>query len=265
MSLELLIVLAVAAFGLIVGSYLNVVIHRLPRGRSTVVSRSGCPFCGSLIHWWDNVPLLSFVWLRGACRACRSPISWRYPLVELATALLFTATWLAFGPGWPWILAALFGCLLLVLAAIDLEHLILPDRLTLGGTVLGLAAQRWLPWRGSFLDHLGGALVGAGILLAVYGAWYLLRRAEGLGLGDVKMMAMVGAFLGWRGALLTFMIGTFAAAGVAVTSMLFGRLGLENKLPFGPFLAFGAAVTMATMASDSLAVGAFALVSLVAP
>lgn len=230
-----------AALGLMVGSYLNVVIHRLPRGQSTVWSRSGCPFCGSLIPWWDNVPVASFLWLRGRCRQCHSPIRWRYPAVELSTALLFAGSFSSFGPRWPWLLAAAFGCILLVLSLIDLEHLILPDRITLPGTAVGLAVSPWLPWGGRFLDHLAGSILGAGLLLALYGAWFLLRRTEGLGLGDVKMMAMIGAWTGWPLVLVAFFVGAILASVMAVAGLATGRLRLYNKVAFGPFLALGAA------------------------
>ena len=230
-----------ATLGLLVGSYLNVVIHRLPRGQSTVFPRSGCPFCGSLIPWWDNVPVISFLWLRGRCRECQIQIRWRYPAVEILTAAIFAGSYSLFGPSFSWILAAIFGCLLVVLTLIDLEHLLLPDRITLPATALGLVTAPWLPWGGRFLDHLTGAVLGAGLLLVLYGTWYLLRRVEGLGLGDVKMMAMIGAFLGWPGVLVALLLGAMLASAVAVAGLTTRRLHLHNKMAFGPFLALGAA------------------------
>ena len=256
MTVDLILTLYVAALGLVVGSYLNVVIHRLPRGTSTVLPRSACPFCGSLISPWDNLPLVSFVVLRGRCRRCRSRISWRYPLVEATAGFLFLACFTLFGPppnrffsSGSWVLAAGFACLLIALTAIDVEHLLLPDRLTLPGTLAGILLQPLLPWGGGFLDGLIGAVVGGGLLLAVYGTWYLLRRTEGLGLGDVKMLAMIGAFLGWQGAIEALMAGTLLASAVALGTMLLGRLGMQHKMAFGPFLAVGAVGVM-------LAVGA---------
>ncbi len=240
----------IAAFGLVVGSYLNVVIHRLPRGISTVWPPSGCPACGSLIPWWGNFPVLSFLWLRGRCLECRSSISWRYPFIESLVALLFALSFLRYGPSWSWLWAAAFACLLVVLAMIDLEHLLLPDRLTLPGIAVGCLAYPWLPWSGVWFDGLLGAAAGAGTLLLVYGLWYLIRHVEGLGLGDVKMMAMVGAFLGVRGALMTLLLGTLLAATFAVASMAVGRLGLKNRLPFGPFLALGAVLVLLGVDAD---------------
>ncbi|MDY7093334.1 MAG: prepilin peptidase [Acidobacteriota bacterium] len=277
----------VIALGLVVGSYLNVVIHRLPRGTSTVLPRSACPFCGSLIAARDNLPLISFLLLRGRCRHCRSPIAWRYPALEAATALLFLFCYRAFGPSpdrffrdGTWLLAAAFGCLLLALAGIDLEHLLLPDRLTLPGIAAGLLLQPWLPWGEAqraalaaawpavaealpeWFQHLLvgalGALAGAGVLLAVYGGWYLLRRTEGLGLGDVKMLAMIGAFLGWTGVLGTLLVATFTASTVAIVAMLLGRLSLQHKMAFGPFLTLGALVSL-------LAVGRGGVLGLLTP
>lgn len=259
MSIDVFFTLYVAALGLVTGSYLNVVIHRLPRGTSTVLPRSACPFCGSLIAARDNLPLISFLWLRGRCRRCRSRISWRYPLVEAATALLFLLSYRLYGPApgrffgdGSWILAAAFGCLLLALTMIDLEHLLLPDRLTLSGLVAGVLLRPWLPWEGGPVDGMIGAAAGAGVLLAVYGGWYLIRRSEGMGLGDVKMLAMIGAFLGWRGVLDTLVVATLVAALVAIAAMLVGRLSLQHKIAFGPYLALGALLAMLGAASGGV-------------
>jgi leader peptidase (prepilin peptidase) / N-methyltransferase len=227
-----------AALGLIAGSYLNVVIHRLPRGLSTVLPRSACPACGAPIQARDNVPLLSFVVLGGRCRACRAPIPWRYPLVEAATALLFVACLERFGVSLAAAAAALFCCLMIALCLIDLEHLLLPDRLTLPGIAAGLALQRWLPW-GSLRGAVAGALLGAAVLLAISGAWYLVRREEGMGLGDSKMLALIGAFLGWQAMLVALFFASFAGATVGLVLMWRGGAGMKSKLPFGSFLSLG--------------------------
>lgn len=205
-----------------------------------------------MIRWWDNLPVISFLFLRGRCRDCWSPISWRYPALELLTGGAFALSFRLFGPSWPWILAALFFSLLLLLAFIDLEHLILPDRLTLGGTALGLALWMWLPWKGSLPDHLVGLALGPALLLGLYGLWFLLRRSEGLGLGDVKMMALVGIFLGWRGSLATLFLGTLAALAYALFLMISGRMGLKNKIPFGPFLSLGASLALVAASTGAL-------------
>lgn len=246
MQLQILLGVYAAVLGLIVGSYLNVVIYRLPRGISTVLPRSRCPECGELIRPLDNVPVLSFLLLGGRCRACRARISWRYPLIELATAALFVACLLRFGVTIEAPAAALFGSLMLALAAIDSEHMILPDVLTWPGIALGILLQPLLPWArlgdgpwGAVAGAVAGALLGGGVLLAVWLAWYLVRREEGMGLGDVKMLAAIGAFLGWKGVLVALFIAALSGATAGLALIARGSLGARSKLPFGVFLALG--------------------------
>lgn len=243
MSTRLLLDAYAALVGLVAGSYLNVVIHRLPRGTSTVLPRSRCPACGAAIRPRDNVPVLSWLLLRGRCRACETPISVRYPLVEAATATLFVLCMERFGASLAAVAAALFCALMVALAGIDYEHMILPDRITLPGIVVGIAIQPFLPWVG-VVGALVGAALGAGILLLAYGLWWLIRREEGLGLGDVKMLALVGAFLGWQGVLVTLFLGASSGAAFGLALMAAGRGGMRSKIPFGVFLAFGALVAL---------------------
>lgn len=240
---HLLLDVYAALLGLIAGSYLNVVIHRLPRGLSTVLPRSACPACGVPIRARDNLPLLSYLLLRGRCRACGAPIAWRYPLVEAATAALFVGCAERFGLSLAAAAAALFCCLMIALGLIDLEHLLLPDRLTLPGIAVGLLLQPWLPW-GGLRPALLGALLGAGVLLALYGAWYLLRREEGMGLGDVEMLALVGAFLGWQATLVTLFFASLLGAATGLALMWRGGLGMKSKLPFGSFLAVAGLIAL---------------------
>jgi len=246
--LEFLIV-AAGLLGLIVGSYLNVVIHRLPAGESTVLPASHCPKCGATIRALDNLPLVSWVALGGRCRSCRAPISPRYPLVELAAGLAFAGAVARFGASRRAFVAALFAALLIALAGIDFEQFLLPDRITLPGMALGLAAQLVLPG-GSLARGLAGALVGAGLLLVVAGAWELVRGSEGMGLGDVKMLAMIGALTGVAGVLVTLVLATLAGsiAGLALIAMRRGDFA--TKLPFGLFLALGGLI--AVFAADAL-------------
>ena len=238
-----MLVVYAALLGLVTGSYLKVVIHRLPRGESTVRPRSRCPWCGGGIRARDNLPVLSYLLLKGRCRNCGAPISWRYPAFEALTALLFVAVLWRFGVTLEALVALVFGCLLLALAAIDFDHFLLPDKLTLPGILVGLAAQPWLP-RTSFLDAVLGVAIGAGMLILLINFWYWLRGEEGMGMGDVNMLAMVGAFLGWQGVLVTFALGTVAGALVGLALLAARRLELRGRLPFGLFLAIGALVAL---------------------
>lgn len=228
-----------AILGLVVGSFLNVVIHRLPRGESLSFPPSRCPRCGAAIRWYDNVPVLSYLFLAGRCRDCRAPISPRYPLVEAATGLLFFAATLKL-PQWLWVFhAVVLGSLCLALALIDLEHMILPDALTLPGVALGLLFA-WLGGPTPFLPAVIGAVLGAALPLSIIWAYRWLRGVEGMGLGDVKLLAMLGAFLGWQGMLLTLALAAVAGALVGVGLIVLGKGSRQTELPFGTFLCAAA-------------------------
>jgi leader peptidase (prepilin peptidase)/N-methyltransferase len=229
--------------GLIVGSYLNVVVHRLPHQQSTVLPRSRCPKCGAAIRALDNLPVVSWLLLGGRCRDCRAPISARYPLIELLTGLFFAGAVARFGVTASAAGAALFCAALVALAAIDIEHFLLPDKITLPGLAVALALQPLLAW-GSLSGALQGALLGAGVLLVMAGLWELLRGVEGMGLGDVKMLAMIGAFLGVHGVVVTLVFASLAGSVVGITLLARGSIELQGKLPFGLFLAAGAAVAL---------------------
>jgi leader peptidase (prepilin peptidase)/N-methyltransferase len=239
------IVAAIVAgiLGLSIGSYLNVVIYRLPRRLSTAWPGSRCPTCGTPIRPRDNLPLLSYLLLRGRCRACGAAIHWSYPVVEGLTSLLFAACVLRFGVGVAAAAGALFSALMIVLAAIDIEHLLLPDRLTFPGIAAGLLLSSWLPWSGLRNAFLGAAL-GALILLSIWGAWYLVRHEEGMGLGDVKMLGLIGAFLGVEGMLVALFLAAVSGAVVGLALLRRSGPGLKAKLPFGAFLAVGGLVAL---------------------
>ncbi|MXW03277.1 MAG: prepilin peptidase [Holophagales bacterium] len=232
-----------AVVGLCVGSFLNVVAWRLPRGESIVRPRSRCPHCSAGIAARDNVPLLSFAMLRGRCRTCGEAIAWRYPAVEAGSGLLWLTSWLVFGPTFDGLLAAVFCSLMLVLAIIDASHFLLPDPLTYGGIGLGLAGSFVATWT-TPRDAVLGAAIGAGALLLLIGLWYLLRRVRGMGLGDVKMLAAVGAFLGVGGTLLTLFLASLIGALAGLLFLVRGRLGWSSRLPFGVFLAVGAVASL---------------------
>jgi len=229
-------------YGCILGSFVNVLIHRLPKGRSVVRPRSRCPACGAAIEPYDNVPLLSyFGLLRGRCRRCRAGISIRYPAVE---ALVGAASVLAFvrrGPSLEYLVELVFVAAMVALVFIDYTHRILPDVITINGTVLGLALSL-LRDNPTTVQALSGAALGAGLLFLVAEMYFRVRKLEGLGMGDVKMMAMVGAFLGWKAVLLTVLVGSFIGSVVGLAVMFVSRRSLRTSLPFGTFL--GAAATL---------------------
>ena len=231
-----------ALIGACIGSFLNVVIYRLPLRQSLVSPPSRCPQCGSRLAWYDNVPIFGWLLLGGRCRTCGNRISMQYPIVELITALLFVlVVWLT-PPGPLMVTRLLLVCILIALFGIDLEHQILPNSITLPGIVAGVLLSFIAPpgWR----DALLGVLLGAGILYAIAGAYYLWRREEGLGMGDVKMLAMIGAFLGWKAVLVTMVLSSFSGAVIGLALIAAQRGGMKLALPFGTFLALGALVAM---------------------
>lgn len=236
-------ILAFFLFGLLIGSFLNVCITRIPEGISIVSPRSRCPGCGSAIRAYDNVPVLSWLVLGGRCRHCQARISFMYPAIELFTGLLFVACYLCFGLSVPALKWAFFSCILVVLTVTDLRERILPDVVNAFGTGLGLAFAAYVPpadgladtlvaratgshlpaWAAGVLDALVGALVCGGLLWVTAAAYKAVRHREGMGFGDVKMMFMVGTFLGVRGAFLTILLGTFlgTVVGLSIIAVLF--------------------------------------------
>ena len=247
--METLILVFAGLFGLILGSFLNVCIYRIPRDKSVVWPPSGCPKCNAPIKWYDNIPLISFLCLGGKCRNCKNPISWQYPVVEFLTgALTVLCVW-----HWgvtPWtlvVLAALYA--LLVLSVIDLQFMIIPDRFSLGLIVLGLAFA-WLNpnfsgawWQKELASLLGAAAGLFGVLtLALIGTW--IFKKDAMGGGDVKLMGGVGALIGWQGVLTTVVMGSFFGLVYALFLMIKkGKKG-GDVIPFGPFLSLGAAINL---------------------
>jgi leader peptidase (prepilin peptidase)/N-methyltransferase len=225
--------------GSLVGSFLNVCIHRLPREESIVFPSSHCPACQAPIRPWDNIPILSFLLLRGRCRACGQPIAWRYPLVEGLTALLFAATVSRFGVTPLAATLLVFVAALTVITFIDLDHQIIPNIITLPGIPLGILAGLVLG-EPPLLDRIIGALAGAGFLYLVlfYGSAFYGQDA--MGEGDLNLIAMVGAFLGWRGVVITILIGCLSGSAIGLALIGLGRLRRREHIPFGPFLALGA-------------------------
>ena len=228
--------------GAVVGSFLNVVILRLPsEGESIVFPASRCPRCLQALKWYDNIPILSFIILRRRCRSCGAPISWQYPLVELTMALLTMALVFKFGltPALP--IYFVFTAALLVIIVIDFHHKIIPDSISLPGIVVGFACSFINPiisWQQSAI----GLVIGGGVLFGVAGGYYLITRREGMGGGDIKLLAMIGAFLGWQ--CLPFVVfgSSILGAAAGIGAMVKQKKGGKTMIPYGPFLSIAALI-----------------------
>ena len=241
---QLLLPLLIAGlFGALIGSFLNVCIYRLPRQESIAWPGSHCPKCSHHIAWYDNIPILSYFALAGRCRHCAVRIPFRYPLVEILNALGYVGLLWFFGLSWT---AAAYGLLysaLLVVAGTDLSHKIIPNAVTFPGIMVGLvSASTILPL--GFLNSVLGILIGGGILWFLAWASPYLFGKEGMGGGDIKLLAMIGAFLGWKPALMTIMVGSFLGSLVGITLIAAQVIKREDYIPFGPFLVCGALVAL---------------------
>jgi len=259
-----MIAIVIFVFGLIIGSFLNVCILRIPAAESVVLPPSHCPSCGKPIKPYDNIPVVSWLLLAGRCRKCKARISAMYPMVELATGLLFLACYLVFGFNAEALKWAIFAALLIVLTITDLRERILPDKVNFAGLGLGLLlslfttpADGTASWLAnhlfaypppeaalSFTDALIGAGVASGLLWLVAEGYFRARGREGMGLGDVKMMAMAGAFLGLQRALLTILLGSLLGSVIGIAVIAIGHKGRDFELPFGTFLGAGAILVM---------------------
>jgi leader peptidase (prepilin peptidase)/N-methyltransferase len=253
----------VSVLGAMIGSFLNVVIHRVPREQSIVFPNSRCPSCDTAIRPYDNIPVISYAVLRGRCRACRTPISARYPAVELLVGLLFGVVFWHDGLTLALPFDLIFATALTALVFIDAEHMLLPDVITLPGVGFALVARVLVPnlygagfladgilrgtpdWTVSLAGALFGAAIGGGSLWLVGWLWEKLRGVEAMGLGDVKMMFMVGAYLGWRLTVLTIFVGVLTGSLAGISLMLRrGERDTQMMLPFGIFLGIGALVSL---------------------
>ena len=240
---EAITLIFMTVFGLCVGSFLNVVIARIPEGRSIVYPGSACLQCGKSIAWYDNLPVFSYALLRGRCRNCRGPISWRYPTVEIACGILFVLVYSRFEQGTALASALILLAGLVAITAIDLDHQIIPDVLSLPGIALGILfslAPGGIGWAPSLL----GVLLGGGVFLLIIAASTLVIGQAGMGVGDVKLGAMLGAFLGWKLALLSILLSVLLGGPLAAILLATGRKGRKDPIPFGPFLALGGLISL---------------------
>ncbi len=233
------IIAIVGVFGALIGSFLNVCIHRLPKGESIVRPGSRCPACATPLRPFDNIPILSFLWLRGRCRSCGKRIAIRYPAVEALNTIGYILLWSRYGLTPEGAVYAAFYSSLLVVTFIDWDHQIIPNRITLPGIAIGLLSAATV-LAGGFMDAVLGAALGGGLLYAVaVGSEWILKK-EGMGLGDVKLLAMIGAFLGWKAVLLTVFVGALSGSVIGLTLMAARVKQRGEPIPFGPFLALGA-------------------------
>jgi leader peptidase (prepilin peptidase)/N-methyltransferase len=227
--------------GTIVGSFLNVCIHRIPQGKSIVAPSSHCPRCKTPIRFYDNIPLVSFIILKGRCRKCEAPISLRYPLVEFLVGLFSLILLLRFGISTLYLIYLAFFASLTLVSFIDLPLRIIPDVISLPGIVIGIVISFLHPQM-SVKDSLIGVLLGGGSLYVVASVYHIITKREGMGGGDVKLLAMIGAFIGWKGVLFTILCSSFIGTVVGVTLMLVFSADSKYAVPFGPFLSLGAVI-----------------------
>ena len=236
-------------FGLMIGSFLNVCISRLPAGESVIAPGSHCRSCKTPIRWFDNVPVLSYLLLGGRCRSCRAPIGWRYPVIEIGTAIAFVLQGVMHGDDLPQLASRLvLTALLVALFGTDLETQRLPNLLTLPGTVVGFLCSLWVG--PGALASLAGMVLGAGMLFFIRWAWFRSTGVEGMGLGDVKMAALIGAFLGGRQTWLVLVLASVGGAVIGIVLMLFRGRSLDTRIPFGTFLAI--ATLVASLVGDAM-------------
>ncbi len=233
------VLILVFILGAVIGSFANVVIYRLPVGESIVRPRSRCPGCKTTIAWYDNIPVLSYLILHGRCRACSHDISWRYPAVETVNGLLYLGLVMRLGLRPYTGVLALFGTALLIITFIDLDHRIIPNVISFPGMAAGVAFS-FMPGFPDPADSIIGLLAGGGFLYAVATGYYLVTRREGMGMGDVKLLGMIGAFLGWQSLFVTVMFAALTGSVLGLIAMKINREDTKYAVPFGPFLSLGA-------------------------
>jgi leader peptidase (prepilin peptidase) / N-methyltransferase len=230
-------------FGALVGSFLNVCIFRLPKKESIIWPGSHCPHCKNPIKFYDNIPLISYILLLGKCRHCKKPISIQYPVVEGTTALCSLFLIMKFGPSLGYLFYFALVAALIVITVIDLYHQIIPDVISLPGIGVGLIASLILP-QNTFLNSLIGVLLGGGSLFIVGTLYQWFFKREGMGGGDVKLLAMIGAFLGWKAVILTILLSSLIGSITGIIIMVLKGKDFKYAIPFGPFLSLGAVISL---------------------
>jgi len=226
-------------FGAVVGSFLNVCIFRIPAKTSIIKPLSQCPHCHHPVRFYDNIPLISYIVLRGKCRDCEGKISWRYPLVELVTAILSVLLFLRFGFTINFLIYFIFTAVLIVITFIDIDHQIIPDVLTLPGIPIFFLLAIFVvkvPWS----EALIGLLIGGGMLFTIAYIYQLITKREGMGGGDIKLLAMIGGFLGWKSLIFILLVSSFSGAIVGIAAMVIQKKDMKYAIPFGPFLSAAA-------------------------
>jgi leader peptidase (prepilin peptidase)/N-methyltransferase len=241
MTATLALTIPAFTFGACIGSFLNVCIYRIPASLSIVHPGSSCPRCKTMIAFYDNIPILSYLLLTGKCRHCKAPIAVRYPLVEALTGLFAVACILFFGPTLQGLVSFIFIATLIVVAFIDLDHRIIPDSISLPGIPIFFAAALAVPTV-SWMDSAIGILAGGGSLFAIAWLYHAVTGREGMGGGDIKLLAMIGAMVGWQGILFTLFAASAIGTVVGLLAMLISKKGMKLAIPFGPFLAMGSIV-----------------------
>jgi leader peptidase (prepilin peptidase) / N-methyltransferase len=257
--MDYLIPIIIFIFGAVIGSFLNVCIYRIPRNKSIVKPASACPGCEKPIRFYDNVPIVSYLILGGKCRHCGNKISKRYPFIELLTAVLFLVFYKKFGLSLQLLVAFLFISLLIVIAFIDLDFQIIPDILSIGGLVTGILLAVIRPYftyigpKFGFLDALYGILIGGGVLFVIAYGYQLVAKREGMGGGDIKLLAMIGAFIGFKGVIFSLVSGSLFGTVIGIPLMLIKKENTKYAIPFGPFLSLGALIFL--FSGDSFVYG----------
>ena len=242
-DIEIILIFVLALLGLIVGSFSNVCIHRIPRNESIVYPASHCPKCRTTIRPIDNIPLLSYILLKGRCRNCKSKISIQYPIVEFITGLIYLIIYLIYGLSIQTLIYIILSSALIIIAFIDLNQQIIPDVISLPGIAIGFILSFFVPYI-AFINSALGVVVGGGVILIIGLGGSVIFKKEAMGGGDIKLAAMIGAFLGWRYIIISLFLGFFLGALIGIILIMTKIKKREDVIPFGPFIILGSFITL---------------------